>query len=140
VGCTPPEPLPSFVELVGFINKHDPGERQQLQELYRTSDVFILPSRQEAFGVVVSEAAAFGMPAVVSDTGGLAETVRQGVTGFALPLEDDGSMFAEKVKVILDNYRHFAGNAYREFLDRLNWTTSVGLLVDLLKSAALHKS
>jgi len=140
VGCIPDEVLPPFVELAGFIDKRESVGRERLAELYRTSDIFIMPSRQEAFGVVVSEAAAFGVPAVVSDTGGLAETVREGATGFRLPLDDDGSLFAERVMSILQDYEKFAKNAYAEFQTRLNWRTSVDILVDLLQQAAAHSA
>ena len=136
VGSTPPEPLPPFVESVGFINKREPEGYRRMIELYRTSDIFILPSRAEAFGVVVSEAAAFGMPALVCATGGLTETVMQGRTGFQLPLEDDGRLFAEKAITVLHDYDTFAANAYAEYQSRLNWGTSVSLLAELLSRAA----
>jgi glycosyltransferase involved in cell wall biosynthesis len=139
VGCNPAGTLPPFVELAGFIDKREAEGRGRLAELYRTSDIFIMPSRQEAFGVVVSEAAAFGLPAVVTDTGGLAETVREGATGFRVPVDDDGSVFAERVMTILRDYESFARNAYAEFQSRLNWQTSVDMLVDLLQRAAKHE-
>jgi glycosyltransferase involved in cell wall biosynthesis len=140
VGSAPPGPMPSFVEILGFINKREPEGYRRLIDLYRTSDIFILPSRAEAFGVVVSEAAAFGMPALVCATGGLTETVREGKTGFQLPLEDDGTLFAEKATTILRNYEQFAVNAYAEYQTRLNWETSVNLLVELLHRAAMGNS
>ena len=140
VGSAPPGPMPSFVEILGFINKREPEGYRRLIDLYRTSDIFILPSRAEAFGVVVSEAAAFGMPALVCATGGLTETVREGKTGFQLPLEDDGTLFAEKATTILRNYEQFAVNAYAEYQTRLNWETSVNLLVELLHRAVMGNS
>ena len=142
VGCTPPPaslPLPPFVEVQGFIHKRDPEGCRHLAELYRTSDVFVLPSRAEAFGVVVAEAAAFGLPALVSRTGGLTETVRDGETGFLLPMEDDGRLFAEQARRVLRDYERFARNAYAEFATRMNWRTSVNQLVGLLHEAAGRK-
>ena len=136
VGSNPPGEVPPFVELLGFINKRDPEGQKKLTELYRSADLFILPSRAEAFGVVVSEAAAFGVPALVAQTGGLTETVRDGETGFAIPLSDDGTLFAEKAQTILNHYETFAENAYAEFKDRLNWETSVDHLLSLLERAA----
>lgn len=138
VGCKPPEPLPPFVETFGFINKHDPEGYRKLVELYRAADIFILPSRAEMFGIVVAEAAAFGLPSLVCDTGGLSETVHEGVTGYRLPLSDDGTQFAEKAQAILANYESFAANAYAEYKNRMNWETSVDQLVGLLKKAANH--
>lgn len=135
VGCTPPGPVPPFVELLGFIRKSEEAGYKRLIELYSTSDIFLLPSRAEAYGLVAAEAAAFGLPALVTETGGLTEIVREGVTGYRLPLEDDGTGFAEKAKLILGNYDAYAKNAYAEYQRRLNWETSVGRLVELLKHA-----
>ncbi|HUX45433.1 MAG TPA: glycosyltransferase family 4 protein [Terracidiphilus sp.] len=136
VGCTPPEPMPDFVELHGFIDKREPQGQQQMMQLYQSSDIFVLPSRAEAFGVVVAEAAAFGLPALVTHTGGLSETVQEGRTGFRLPLEDDGMLFAQRAAAVVWDYRRFARNAYLEFEQRLNWRTSVDALVQLLRKAA----
>lgn len=67
--------------------------RDELRSLYRTSDVFTLPSRfeledgqayGEGFGVVNAEAAACGRPVITSTHGGCPETVIEGVTGFAV--------------------------------------------------------
>ena len=58
------------------------GHRSQrsLKKLYNIADVFAMPSRQEAFGLVAIEALACGLPVVCSDTGGMKEfiTKRQG--------------------------------------------------------------
>lgn len=142
VGCTPPAgraKLYSFVDVLGRINKNEPDGYRRLVELYRTADIFVLPSRAEAFGVVVAEAAAFGLPALVCRTGGLTETVRDGESGFLLSLEDDGTAFAECARKILQDYERFARNAYAEYATRMNWRTSVDGLVDLLRKAAGKK-
>ena len=136
VGQPPTSPVPDYVEVVGFLDKNNPENYNRLTEIYRTSDIFILPSRAECFGCVVPEAGAFGLPALVCDTGGLADTVVNGASGFSLPMEDDGTLFARKAMTILDSYEFFAKCAYAEFKDRMNWDTSVALLVELLKQAA----
>lgn len=138
VGCTPPGPLPPFVEVVGFINKREPADYERLLDLYRTSDIFILSSRAEPFGIVAAEAAAFGLPALVSDTGGLSETVRDGVSGFRIPLEADASQWAQQSQAVLGNYNTFALHAYNEFASRLNWNTSIQALVELMQHAVRH--
>ena len=138
-GCNPPGPLPPFVEVFGFINKREPEGYKRLVDLYRTSDIFILPSRAEPFGIVVAEAAAFGLPALVTASGGLAETVQEGKTGFRLSLESDPALWAQRARMILDAYGAFANDAYNEFENRLNWSVSARSLVDLLRRAAQEK-
>lgn len=68
------------VHLLGFLE--DPGP------LYRAADIFVLPSRREAMPLVLIEAAMFGLPAVASSVGGIAEAVIQGETGLLVPPED----------------------------------------------------
>jgi glycosyltransferase involved in cell wall biosynthesis len=136
IGHPPSGSLPHYVEAVGLLDKQQPDGYKKFVEIYRTSDIFILPSRAECYGVVVPEAAAFGLPALICDTGGLADCVLDGTNGFRLPVADDGTLFAQKAKDILSDYETFARNAYSEFENRMNWDTSVGLLVKLLKLAS----
>ncbi len=55
---------------------------------YRTLDILALPSRVEGFGLAVIEAAAAGVPAVRSASGGHTETTLEGETGFVVPVDD----------------------------------------------------
>ena len=105
-------------------------------ELYSTSDIFILPSRAEAFGVVVGEGAAFGLPALVCATGGLAETVQEGKSGYAVSVEDSGELFAARALDILRDYERFARAAFAEYETRLNWRVGVKRLTEVLREAA----
>jgi glycosyltransferase involved in cell wall biosynthesis len=140
VGQIPPTPLPPFVESVGLINKNRPDEYRRLVDIFKTADILILPSRAECSAIVLAEAAAFGLPVLTCDTGGLADYVANGKNGFRVPVEDDGSSFAESAKVILSDYGTFARNAYAEFKNRLNWQSSVNLLAELLKQASSRET
>ncbi len=67
-------------------------------------DVYAAPSRldSESFGVAVIEAGACGLPAVVSDVGGLPEVVRDGETGLVVPREDVAALQAALTRLVLD--------------------------------------
>ena len=55
--------------------------------MYRASDVFVLPSEYEPFGVVVNEAMLSGCAVIVSDqVGARLDLVRNGETGFVFPM------------------------------------------------------
>lgn len=79
-----------------------PQPHHLLSTFYRASDVVLVPSRTESFGLVALEAAACGIPVVARAVGGLTELVRHGVTGL---LVDDPSAraFATATTSLLDD-------------------------------------
>ncbi len=75
------------VRFLGFVNQ------SELPAVYRSSDVLILPSEYEPFGVVVNEAMLCGCPAIVSDhVGAHFDLVRAGETGFVFTAGDVGGL------------------------------------------------
>ena len=71
-----------LADRVVFLGRLD---RTDLARLLWRSDVLVLPSRQEAFGVAALEAMAAGVAVVVSDVGGLGEIVRDRRDGLLCP-------------------------------------------------------
>lgn len=82
-----------------FVGVHS-GE--DLATLYASADLFVFPSATDTLGQVVLEAQASGLPALVSDRGGPAEIVRDGVSGMVLPA-DDADAWARAVARLLDD-------------------------------------
>ena len=73
--------LRSLTEQLGVSSRVDwAGKfpREDLPEEYRRADLLLVPSRYEAFGVVIVEAMAAGLPVVASRVGGIADVVRNG--------------------------------------------------------------
>jgi len=60
---------------------------RRLTDLFATADLFVLPSLVDCSPSAIAEALASGLPVVTSDVGGIPELVIQGVTGFALPID-----------------------------------------------------
>lgn len=136
IGCRPPGVVPPYVELLGSLSKAVPEELAKMEDAYRDADLFIMPSQAEAFGIVATEAAAWGLPALVCRTGGLSDCVIDGQTGFGLAVSDTGAGFAEAAQRILKDYERFALGAYDLYRTQLNWELSVERLVGLLQTAA----
>ncbi len=80
-------------------------DRTDLPYLYGLGDVFVFPSTTDTFGMVVLEAQACGLPAVVSDVGGPQELVASGETGFVVSANDLKAWTAA-VRGLLDIKRH----------------------------------
>ena len=82
---------------VRFLGKQDP-----VVEILSVSDVFIMPSGFESFGLAALEAMACGVPVVCTDIGGLPELVRGSGGGFLCPLGDIEA-FTDRVAQLLEN-------------------------------------
>ncbi|HEY8927454.1 MAG TPA: N-acetyl-alpha-D-glucosaminyl L-malate synthase BshA [Polyangia bacterium] len=78
------------------------GERVDLPSLLRASDLFLLPSETESFGLAALEAMACGLPVVASDVGGLPEVVVHGETGFLAPVGDVAAMARHVARLLGD--------------------------------------
>lgn len=125
VGCAPPEPIQRpGLTFIPFLDKNDPGDRARLGQLYREADFFILPSRCECYGIVFCEAAAYGLPALSTRTGGIPEVVAEGRNGFTFPPEARGDAYAERALALWRDpaaYRALRQSSRAEFDQRLNW-------------------
>jgi len=79
------------------------GFRTNIREILSALDLFVLPSISEGFSLVTVEAMAAGKPVVGTNSGGPAEIVVDGVTGYLVPPADSGAL-AEKILVLLKDY------------------------------------
>jgi D-inositol-3-phosphate glycosyltransferase len=77
-----------------------PQPQPALRDYYVAADLVVMPSFYESFGMVAMEAMACGTPVVATRVGGLATTVRDGVTGFLVP-EGDAVALAERIDALL---------------------------------------
>ena len=85
---------------------HFLGATDQVGPLLSISDVFLLPSSQESFGLAALEAMACEVPVVASEVGGLPEVVEHGVTGFLHPLDDLDGMARSAIALLTDAALH----------------------------------
>ena len=68
------------------------GPRSDVADLLSAADCFCLPSRCEVLPIALLEAMGAGLPVVATDTGGVAELVREGVDGFIIKSGDRGAL------------------------------------------------
>ncbi|HEX3543345.1 MAG TPA: glycosyltransferase, partial [Candidatus Acidoferrum sp.] len=94
-----------------------------LAEAYANMDLFIFPSRTDTFGNVIQEAAASGVPAVVTAEGGPMQLVVNGVTGF---IAQDDREFVQTVLECANNPERLRnmGQAARENLHGRSWDSA----------------
>lgn len=92
------------------------GKQDAIEDLLAVSDVFMLPSAHESFGLAALEAMACKVPIVSSNAGGLAEINEHGVTGFLSQVGDIESLAANTILLLQDeNLRKaYSENAYKK--------------------------
>ena len=88
------EPTQEYLDLcrdLGLENIHYEGfmKKEQLLKYYKASDLFVLPTREDIWGLVINEAMAFGLPVITTNrcVAGL-ELVKPGINGDIVPVED----------------------------------------------------
>ena len=85
----------------GGVRFHGHCQQEELAALYAAADLFVLPSRDEPWGVVVNEAGASGLPLVTSDRVGAApDLVSPGETGFTFPSGDHQALARVMLSVL----------------------------------------
>lgn len=101
IGGNPGE---EYLELAGnnehihFVGFKKPSE---LRRYYMASELFVLPTREDIWGLVINEAMACGLPVISTDRCNAAlELVRNGENGFTVPAGDEKSL-AEKINLIV---------------------------------------
>lgn len=78
------------------------GEQRDVRPYLAASDVFILPSYREGFPNVVLEAAAMGLPCIVSDVNGATDAIQNGVNGIIIPKRDTTALY-EAMRQLITN-------------------------------------
>jgi N-acetyl-alpha-D-glucosaminyl L-malate synthase BshA len=92
------------------------GKQEQMEELLAVSDVFLLPSEYESFGLAALEAMAASTVVISTDAGGLGEINIDGVTGYTAPVGDVAKMSKNAIELLQDEtkLKAFKHNAFKE--------------------------
>ncbi|MDD5491396.1 MAG: glycosyltransferase family 4 protein [bacterium] len=124
VGGDSPDP---YLRLINKLNINDQvcflGSRQDIARLYAASDIFVLPTKLEPFGLVITEAMASGLPVITSRLAGAAELIKDGETGLLLLNPENPGELQDKIfKLVKDaGYRNKLGNSAAAIMQQYSW-------------------
>ena len=97
---------PGCETLARLLNVYDDirflGKQEQMEEILAVSDLFLLPSEYESFGLSALEAMAARTPVISSNAGGLPEINIQGVTGYLADVGNTREMSAYAINLLSD--------------------------------------
>lgn len=93
-----------IIDFIGPIRKND------LPEYFSTVDIFVQPSLDDGFSLIVLEAMASGLPIVVSENTGISEIIQEGYDGYVVPVCDIEAVYKRLCELVYDDKkRKFIG-------------------------------
>ncbi|MFC0271628.1 N-acetyl-alpha-D-glucosaminyl L-malate synthase BshA [Metabacillus herbersteinensis] len=82
------------------------GKQDNIEELYSISDLKLLLSEKESFGLVLLEAMACGVPCIGTNTGGIPEVIEDGKNGYLCEVGDIESISAKGIEILSNHELH----------------------------------
>jgi phosphatidylinositol alpha-1,6-mannosyltransferase len=133
-------------DAVEFVGEVDDA---RLPELYRSADLFVMPSWEdpatssvEGFGIVYLEAAACGVPSVGGRTGGVADAIEEGVTGLLAEPGDDEDLRTKIERLLADpEERRAMGAAARARAEReFTWDRAARIVEEEMREVLARRT
>lgn len=103
----------------GKVNYIPHKEKEELLNIYRNNDFFIMPSIYESFGLVYAEAMSQGLPVLYSKGQGFDKQFPEGVVGYHVESRSPSSV-AAGIEQIIENYTELSANTIKA-VEKFNW-------------------
>lgn len=109
----------SIIENNSFISYIGHTDKENLLKYYRESDIFVMPSKHETFGLVYLEAMSQGLPLIYTRGQGFDGRFKEGEVGFSVKY-DDSEEIASNIRKIIGNYNEISKRCLEKVED-FNW-------------------
>lgn len=98
------------------------GKQENVEDLLSISDLKLLLSEKESFGLVLLEAMACGVPSVGTNIGGIPEVIEHGVTGFLSEVGEVENIAEQAISILIDPdlHKRFSENSIQRVKDRFS--------------------
>lgn len=122
------------LDLADKVTFAEPVPHRQMADVYRASNLVMVPSRSESFGLVAAEAQASGVPVLGARVGGLAAVLADGSGGVLLD-DWDPDNWAVAALEILTNQQYAAelGTRGSAWAERFSWEASAQRILDIYR-------
>lgn len=135
VGGEPTEEYLQMVQDLNLKNVHFVGfaKKERLALYYKAADLFVLPTREDIWGLVIGEAMAYGLPVITTDrcVAGL-ELLEEGISGHIIPVENVAAV-SDSIKAVFAAGSQKMGAAALESIRRYTIEGMVDAHVTILK-------
>lgn len=119
IGNIKDEKQRALIEESSFINYIGHSNKEELISYYRNSDIFVMPSIHETFGIVYIEAMSQALPLIYTRGQGFDEQFEEGEVGYRVNSDSPSEIF-ERVKDIVDNYKYISDKCVSN-VDKFSW-------------------
>ena len=119
----------------GFLDKSNNSDLELLHSLYECSDIYLMPSVAEGFGIVYMEAAAYGIPSLGYKTTGVTGSVKNNYSGKLLPIGASSSEFVEEILKWRSNsalFNKLCKNSRKHYELNGNWEIIISKFTDFM--------
>jgi N-acetyl-alpha-D-glucosaminyl L-malate synthase BshA len=98
------------------------GKQEAIVDILNASDLFLLPSQSESFGLAALEAMACGLPVIASSVGGIPELVKHNECGFVSEIGDIDRMAKYSIDLLTNEkkYEMFSKNARKRAIEKFD--------------------
>ncbi|MCY8405211.1 N-acetyl-alpha-D-glucosaminyl L-malate synthase BshA [Bacillus sonorensis] len=109
------------------------GKQDSVEELYAISDLKLLLSEKESFGLVLLEAMACGVPCIGTNIGGIPEVIKDGISGFLVNVGDVDDAAEKSLQLLTDDalHRRFTDAALKNIMEQFSSSSIIGQYEDI---------
>jgi glycosyltransferase involved in cell wall biosynthesis len=115
--------IESLLKYHKFVNYIAYADKEQLLQIYRQNDIYIMPSIRESFGLVYAEAMSQGLPVIYTHGQGFDKHFEDGFIGYSVDCFDVIEI-AKKIILIKENYKKISENCTTA-VNRFKWSNIV---------------
>lgn len=107
------------INKLSFVQYIEPKQKQELIDIYRQSDIFVMPSIAETFGLTYAEAMSQGIPVIYSSGQGFDKQFEDGIVGYSVNSRSVENI-VNNIISILNNYEAVSNNCINK-VNKFNW-------------------